>query len=270
VRSPAELVDRRAELEQLMHTAPPDQHAFIERLTRADLGPGELHDELLAATHAQDARRDWITANWPHVVELEQINTLSTAQPALAHWPTAQPEPVQHVLDTLRLLAPTADRREERTLAEIEQQAIANDPVRQLEERRAQLRQLYSRAVDPARRDTIDNELTGLNDQLRAARREQAVERVFDRYLPNPTDDARATRITTLAHDSLTAQPAWVVEHIRYLHYNDLLTTCDTPTLATRIIQVAAHHDLHGQLPATWPAPLPPTVEFPHPSIDVG
>lgn len=94
VRSAAELVERRAELQQLMRTAPPDQRAFIERLTHADLGPGELHDQLLAATHVQDARRDWITANWPHVVELEQISTPSSPpNPRSPAGPPRNPNP---------------------------------------------------------------------------------------------------------------------------------------------------------------------------------
>ena len=116
--------------------------------------------------------------------------------------------------------------------------------------RRDHLRDLAARAVSPAERDAIDNELTALDEQLRAARREQTVERAFDRYLPDPTDDARATRITTLAHDTLTTQPAWVIDHVRHLHDNDQLNGRDVAELATRIIHAAAHHDRHGQLPA--------------------
>ncbi len=78
------------------------------------------------------------------------------------------------------------------------------------------------------------------------------------------------TRIATLAHDVLTTQPAWIIDHIRYLHDNHQLTSTDPVELATRIITTAAHHDLHGQLPAGWPAPTPPAVDLAQPSLEIG
>ena len=96
-----------------------------------------------------------------------------------------------------------------------------------------------------------------------------ALQRAFDRYLPTASDEARATRITTLAHDTLTAAPAWVVEHIRYLHDNDQLTTCDIPVLATRMTEAAAYHDLHGQLPAGWIEPATDLRLVPQPILDL-
>ena len=67
----------------------------------------------------------------------------------------------------------------------------------------------------------------------------------------------------------LTTQPAWIIDHIRYLHDNHQLTSTDPVELATRIITTAAHHDLHGQLPAAWPAP-PLSVELAPPGIEIG
>ena len=105
---------------------------------------------------------------------------------------------------------------------------------------------------------------------IRQARRERAVEHAFDRYLPNALDAARATRITTLAVDTLTSQPTWVIDHVRYLHDNHQLAGADTSELATQIIQAAAHHDLHGALPDTWPAPASVTLAPAVPAIEVG
>jgi hypothetical protein len=41
--------------------------------------------------------------------------------------------------------------------------------------------------------------------------------------------------MTTLANDTLTHQPGWVIEHIEHLHDNHQLTACDVPAPATRI-----------------------------------
>jgi conjugative relaxase-like TrwC/TraI family protein len=271
VRSHTELSERRAELEQRMRSAPPDQHAFIERLTRSNVAADELHDRLLAATSVQDARRDWIVANWPHVVELEQVNTLLATQPQLPQSSDAQPEPVGLALDRLRHLAPTVDHREERSLAVIDREAIADDPVHRLEERRRHLRRLAAgHAANPAECDAIDDELTLIRDQLRIARRTRAVEQAFDRYLPDPTDDARATRIATVAHDALTTQPTWVVEFVRHLHDEHQLSGRDVTELATWISAAAAHLDRHGRLPDGWPALATTTIEAPQPVIEIG
>lgn len=88
--------------------------------------------------------------------------------------------------------------------------------------------------------------------------------------MPNPIDDARTTRIATLAVDTLTNQPTWVIDHIRYLYDNHQLTDTSVAELATRIITTAAHQDLHGELPTTCPAPPAPTVEFATTGIEIG
>ena len=108
--TPTELIDRQRELQQLLATAPADQRQFIDRLVNSQLDATEMHDYLSAATAIQDARRDWIITNWPHLVELEQVTQLIAAQEPLAHWPTAQPNEVRDVLDQLRRLAPHARR----------------------------------------------------------------------------------------------------------------------------------------------------------------
>jgi hypothetical protein len=111
-------------------TAPADQRELIDRVTNADIDPAELQQRLLDATRAQDARRAWIIANWPHIVELEQVARLIATQQPLAHWPEAHTDPVRDVLDQLRQLAPDLDQREERTLAELDRREADRDPVR--------------------------------------------------------------------------------------------------------------------------------------------
>ena len=44
---------------------------------------------------AQDQRREWIVANWPHLIELEQVTALIAQQQPLAHWPANQSETVR-------------------------------------------------------------------------------------------------------------------------------------------------------------------------------
>jgi hypothetical protein len=79
--------ERRAELQALISTAPTDHRDLVERLTAGNVESANVHEHLAATVTTQHERRDWIIANWPHVVvELEQLNALITGQPALAHW----------------------------------------------------------------------------------------------------------------------------------------------------------------------------------------
>jgi hypothetical protein len=57
-----------------------DQRSCIDRLVESQLDPIEMHDYLAAAMNVQDARRDWILTNWPHLVELEKISRLTHSQ----------------------------------------------------------------------------------------------------------------------------------------------------------------------------------------------
>jgi hypothetical protein len=218
----------------------------------------------------QNERRDWIIANWPHIVELEQVIQLITTQQPLAHWPAAQPDAVRDVLDQLRRLAPTLDTREERTLAELDRQETEHDPVLKLETRRDHLRELANRTTSPTEREAIRGELDGLGSELRQERRERTINETFSHYLPSPSDDARATRISTLAHDTLTTQPTWVIEYIRHLHDKHQLNSRDVAELATRITHAATHIDIHGHLPASWPEPSEIKVELDLPDLQVG
>jgi hypothetical protein len=174
------------------------------------------------------------------------------------------------VSQTSSTRTPPLDAREERTLAELDRQETDNDPVLKLEARRTHLRHLATQTMTSMEHEVIDRKLADLEHQLRIARREQLLQQTFDRYIPTVIDEARATRITTLAHDTLGAQPCWVVGHIRYLHDNDQLTTCDVPTMATRITRAAALLDQTGHLPNLRPAPQAVAVDLPEPALELG
>jgi hypothetical protein len=258
-RTPTELVDRQHQLQQLLAEAPADQRAFIERVVTSQLEPTEMHEYLTAAMAVQDARRAWIITNWPHLVELEQITTLINAQAPLAHWPDAQPDEVRRVLDQLRAAAPALDQREDHTLAELDRREADADPVRSLEARRDRLRRLAARVMTQAEQDAIDDEIASTITQLRSARRQRHVEHTFDRYQTNPIKRARSARIATLAADTLTAQPAWVVDHVRFLHEHHQLTTCDIAALAQSLTAAAVAGDGVGGDPAALMRTEPPT-----------
>jgi len=244
--------ERRAQLRALMHTAPADHRGLIEHLTAGDIGSAAIHEHLVAAANAQQERRDWIVANWPHVVELEQLDTLIAAQPPLAHWPTAVPPPVQAVLDTLAGTASPPPSREQRTLATLDQEAAANDPVRQAQARVRDLDQLATRVSTSAERGAVDEAIRAARLDLRQARREQQIDDVFARYGGSAHDDAIERRRLTVAHDVLTDPPDWVIEHLRQLHENGRLGATRIDALATRIVDAAVHLDRRGHLPDLW------------------
>ena len=250
--SATEMHDRRAELQVLMRTAPADHRELIERLTAGNVDSANVHEHLVAAVSGQQERRDWIVANWPYVVELEQLNALIAAQPALAHWPTATPPPVQAVLDAIASCATPPSSREQRTLAALDQEAAAKDPVRQAEATIRDLDELAARASTSAERAAVDEAMRAARLQLRQARREQRVDDVFARYGGGAQDDAIEQRRLTVGYEVLTDPPDWVVEQLRRLHDNGRLGTTRVSDLATRIVAAAVHLDRHGCLPDGW------------------
>lgn len=258
-RTPTSLIERRDELERLLATAPADQRDFVTRLTTSQLDPTELHDYLSAAMAVQGERREWILANWPHLIEFEQITTLITQQAPLAHWPTAQPVEVQQALAMLRKLAPEVDTPEHRSLSEIDAAEHAADPARRLEARSNHLQALATPATGPER-DALDAELAKLTHELWATRQNHRVEDSFSRYHRTPWDQARENRIKTLTRDTLTDQREWVVDELRHLHTAGQLTTLTPEALATYIRTKAIALD--GGQPVTRPAVAPPTVDL--------
>jgi conjugative relaxase-like TrwC/TraI family protein len=75
LRTSDELLDRRQELDGILAAAPPDQRDLIDRLRHGDqLSLLDTTAALEAALETQGARRDWILAQWPHVVEYAEIS----------------------------------------------------------------------------------------------------------------------------------------------------------------------------------------------------
>jgi len=76
-RSAEELVARRAELEAILDTAPPDQRHLIAQLRSGDqLQFDNTADILRAALEGEASRRDWILTHWPHIVEHAEIDRM--------------------------------------------------------------------------------------------------------------------------------------------------------------------------------------------------
>ncbi len=272
--SATDLLARRDELEALMHTAPPDHRRLIEGLTSGSVNTADVHEQLVTAGRAQDDRRGWIVANWPHVVELEQVNALIAAQPPLAHWPLTQPVAVQTMLDAMSGAAPPLAQREDRSLAEIDREAIANDPVRRIESQIDELDQLAARTTSTAERDAVTAAQRAARHDLAAARRAQQIDDVFARYGADPHTDARERRALTIAHDVLTEPPSWVIDHVRRLHDNGQLSTTRLAELTTRVVTAAIELDQHGRLPNDWesrpmqaPVRVVPAVEVAVPEL---
>jgi hypothetical protein len=235
-----QLVNRREELEQLLAGAPADQRALIDRLAHSQLDPGELHEYLVAAMHAQDVRRDWIIANWPHLIELEQVNLVLASQPAFAHWPLALPQQVQDVLDQLRAMAVPPEQREERSLAEIERTRLESDPVHRIEQRLARLQHLLDAANDAEERRAVLQEIAERRTDVRAARAERAVNSAMASYTP---DGPVGRRMATLRYDVLISQPDWLVDELLRLDASGALAAEPLHAIADRLVQRAMSID---------------------------
>jgi hypothetical protein len=259
-----QLVDRREELEQLLAGAPADQRALIDRLAHSQLDPGELHEYLVAAMQAQDARRDWIIANWPHLIELEQVNVVLASQPALAHWPLALPQQVQDVLDQLRAMAVPPEQREERSLAEIERTRLESDPVYRIEQRLTRLQHLLDATNDTEERRAVLQEIADHRTDLRAARAERAVDSAMASYTP---DSPIGRRMATLRYDVLISQPEWLVDELARLDASGALATEPPQAIAHRFVQRAISMDSLTQartLSPPWTHPSSPELEWRH------
>ena len=73
-RSHRELIARRAELDDILDTAPSDQQHLIERLREGE--PRLLNDTAAALAEVveqQQGRRSWILEHWPHIVEYAEV-----------------------------------------------------------------------------------------------------------------------------------------------------------------------------------------------------
>ncbi|MEK7424514.1 MAG: MobF family relaxase [Actinomycetota bacterium] len=74
-RTPREIIDRRAQLEQILDTAPADCRHIIDQLQAGQLTLDDASELLTTALDQQYARRQWIVEHWSYVVEYQELET---------------------------------------------------------------------------------------------------------------------------------------------------------------------------------------------------
>lgn len=74
----AELLGRRAELQEILDAAPADWRHVIADLAAGQLTLDDTAELLRDALNGQAERRAWILEHWPHVVELQEIDRTMT------------------------------------------------------------------------------------------------------------------------------------------------------------------------------------------------
>ena len=220
---------------------------FIERIVTSQLDAQEVHEYLSSAMAAQGQRREWIIANWPHLIELEQVTALIAQQEPLAHWPANQSPNVRRMLEQLHALAVPPVEREERTLAEIDR--LESD------ERSRPTARVAARPPPPAspphrdrrraRRSQQPSWITSVS-QLRTARRQARSEAAFARYGASTWDQARAARRATVGHDVLCDPPEWVLDRLLHLDEREALSATEPTRLADEIVGGALDRDHRG------------------------
>jgi conjugative relaxase-like TrwC/TraI family protein len=75
VRSHAELIARRRELDAILDTAPDDTRPVIAAVRAGQLALTDVDEILRQAGEGRDARKHWILEHWPHVVEYAEVTT---------------------------------------------------------------------------------------------------------------------------------------------------------------------------------------------------
>ena len=144
---------------------------------------------------------DRIVANWPHVVELEQLDTLIAAQPALAHWPTAVPPPVQAWCSTPWPAPPLPHHRGSNAhWPRSTRKPRPTTPFDRLKQGSANLDQLATRVSTSAERGAVDEAVRAAHIQLRQARPRATRRR---RLRPIWRERSRRRRRATHAHPGL-------------------------------------------------------------------
>ena len=262
--TPGALYQRRQELAEILAGAPDDQRHVIDRLLAVRADPDAVHQVLTSAHELQHDRRQWILEHWPHLVELNEIDTLIAQQPPLAHWPAASDK----ITATLALLAASAAPITSREDTTLHQLAIDQDATDATLAIRRRIRDLTM---------TADNYRTARSDPVRSpSEREHAAVQAGAHTreasrLRNELDHLQGARLVshytgsgptafnlradrrraTVAHDTVTRPPAWVVEHVRRLDESGQLDHIDIGELADEVTGRAIDID------RTDPAPTP-------------
>ena len=236
-----------------MHTAPADHRELIERLTTGHAGTTEVHDHLIAAVNAQQERRDWIVANWPHVVELEQLNATdrrpTRSRPLADSGTSSSPGRTRrhglyrfsrhHRVSNAHWPRSTRKRPPTTPFDRPKQRSTTSTNLPSVSRRAPSGRPSTTHYV---RHDSSFDKLAESNTSTTSSPDTAAA----------PTTTPCERRRLTVGYDVLTDPPDWVVEHLRRLHDDGRLGATRVDDLATRIVDAAVHLDRHGYLPDGW------------------
>ena len=173
--SPSEAHDRLAELEALFAQAPSDQRRIIDDLTTGRTTTDALEVALDAARRSQTDRDRWILANWPYVVEHQELLRVVDREGPFAAWPRAVPQGVTDALDRLAAELPEESATESQTLAELDAALQTLDPASELR--------------------TLSERLVGIDDRLLAVGRDA-----------DEQADASRRALLEAEHDTLAAE----------------------------------------------------------------
>jgi UvrD-like helicase C-terminal domain len=223
-----EIHERIEELERLFATAPTEQANVIDDIVSGNLNESELHDTLAQAADSPSQRDQWIIANWPHIVEHQQLQQLAAEHDTLAHQPIELRLAARRVLQQLLANSEHIEPEETRTIAELETALLVLDPGAQLQALTQELAEINDRisaiADSPtpagdaehdqllqAERDALQARRSPLRSAIREARRKVTEERWDD----SPANQLRAAithRTTTLYQQTIEDPPDWAVQ----------------------------------------------------------
>jgi conjugative relaxase-like TrwC/TraI family protein len=237
--SAVEIHARLEELERIFATAPTEQTNVVDDIVRGNLSEGELHDTLAQAAESPSQRDRWIIANWPHIVEHQQLQQLAAEHNALAHWPIALRPAARRVLQQLLANSEHVEPDETRTIAELESALLALDPAAHLHALTQELADINDRIsaiadgsapagtndhnqLIQAERDVLGAKRSTLRSAIRDERRKMAEQR-WDGGPANRLHAAIAQRTTTLYQQAIDDPPQWAVQLLNDLDDNGSL-----------------------------------------------
>ena len=257
--SRVEIDARIEELERLFATAPTDQANVLDDIVRGNLNEGELHDTLAQAADSPSQRDRWIIANWPHIVEHQQLQQLATEHDALAHQPIELRPAAQDVLQQLLANFEHVEPTETRSIAELETALLALDPAAHLHALTQELADINDRIAanadgsTPARTGVYNQLLQAEHDALQAHRstlrssirdeRRKIDNERWDDGLANQLRDAIAQRETTLYQQTLHDPPEWAVGLLNDLDDNGSLQQLPNHRVAQLLQMEALERD---------------------------
>jgi hypothetical protein len=256
--SPRSLRERIAELEELFRSAPSDQRQLVEDLTSGRMSTRDLHEALDTAHQRQKERDGWVLANWPYVVEHQELLRLAESHDPLASWPRAMLPSVSDTLDRLAAEFTADSSVEPRSLAELEACLTALDPassVRELNERLvriddelASVASSLGEETDPIRRQLLEDERFALavqrirvGDQVGVA---QALLR--DRRWECEVSDlqtAISRRAEFVYHSAVKGRPEWLLDALTALDESAPLAQLSARQLREQVLEAAVAVD---------------------------